>query len=182
MVIDTIQRRRKTLRITDNRGRISITALYNRKNNNEQISRVNLKKITTMDQIIQHEELYVSIRPSEEIKIKRKNRLDLLEQEEEIRAMQQKISDQATEMGSLKAIITSLETQLAKANSENGELRSQLEKINSSQPISRSLNRQKKNSQKEDASFKIVANQVELEKSRSKPNPKYSAVSKPKTI
>jgi hypothetical protein len=181
MVIDTIQRRRKTLRITDNRGRISITALYNRKNNNEQISRVNLKKITTMDQIIQHEELYVSIRPSEEIKIKRKNRLDLLEQEEEIRAMQQKISDQATEMGSLKAIITSLETQLAKANSENGELRSQLEKINS-QPKSRSLNRQKKNSQKEYESFKIVANQVELEKSRSKPNPKYSAVSKPKTI
>ena len=44
----------------------------------------------------------------------------------------------------------------------------------------KSSNRQKKNSQKEDASFKIVANQVELEKRRSKPNPKYSAVSKTK--
>jgi hypothetical protein len=117
------------LRITDGRGNIRISALYKIKRNNEQISRVNLNKITATDQITQQSELYVSIRPSHDIKIKRKNRIDLSQEEVKKLTTQQKISDQAAEIETLKARITLLENQLAKSNSENGELRSQLEKI-----------------------------------------------------
>jgi len=143
------ERRRKMLHIKDGAGTIVIKALYKVKNKNEPVSRRNLQKMSNLDQIFPEDELCVSIRPSDDIKIKKSNRRDLALQEKERkeefdRAVQQQRID------------------LLKANEELAELRPLKEKIHEIEAENQRL-REEINSLKRKLSKSLNVDEEELE-------------------